>query len=184
MINVRSIGINNIIRERAIFSRPENIIIGNNNMIDDYVLISGGKGSELTTIGNHVHIAMFSTVMGCCGATFEDLSNLGPGTRVFTDTDDFVNGGLINPTIYEDLRNLVKGRVIFKRFTATGANCVVISNITIGEGATVGAGSVVIEDIEPWTVNVGVPSRPIKMRNKEEVLRRYKILLEREARND
>ena len=39
-------------------------------------------------------------------------------------------------------------------------------DITIGEGAIIGAGSFVNRDIEPWSINVGSPSRKIAERPK------------------
>lgn len=45
---------------------------------------------------------------------------------------------------------------------ATGA--IVLPGVTIGEGAVVGAGSVVTKNVEPWTVVGGNPVRVIKKR--------------------
>ena len=45
---------------------------------------------------------------------------------------------------------------------ATGA--IVLPGVTIGEGAVVGAGSVVTKDVEPWTVVGGNPAKFIKKR--------------------
>ena len=42
-----------------------------------------------------------------------------------------------------------------------GAGAKLIGNITIGEGAKIGAGSVVLDDVAPHTTVVGVPARPI-----------------------
>ena len=36
--------------------------------------------------------------------------------------------------------------------------------VTIGDGAIVGSGAVVTHDVEPYTVVVGVPAKPIKKR--------------------
>ncbi|MBO4378987.1 MAG: hypothetical protein IK133_04375 [Clostridia bacterium] len=45
-----------------------------------------------------------------------------------------------------------------------GARSVILPGITIGEGAIIGANSVVTHDIPPYTVAVGVPARVIKER--------------------
>ncbi len=42
-----------------------------------------------------------------------------------------------------------------------GAGAKLIGNITIGTGAKIGAGSVVIDDVPPHTTVVGVPARPV-----------------------
>lgn len=39
---------------------------------------------------------------------------------------------------------------------------IILKGVTIGEGAIVGAGSVVTKDVAPWTVVGGNPARVIK----------------------
>ena len=43
-----------------------------------------------------------------------------------------------------------------------GASVIVLPGVTIGKGATVGAGSVVTKDVPDFTVVVGVPARILK----------------------
>jgi acetyltransferase-like isoleucine patch superfamily enzyme len=43
-----------------------------------------------------------------------------------------------------------------------GANVVIASGVTIGERSVIGANSVVLDDVEPFTIAAGVPARPIK----------------------
>lgn len=43
-----------------------------------------------------------------------------------------------------------------------GANATLIGDITIAEDATVGAGAVVVDDVEPETTVTGVPARPVE----------------------
>jgi acetyltransferase-like isoleucine patch superfamily enzyme len=45
-----------------------------------------------------------------------------------------------------------------------GARVLVLPGVTIGEGAIVGAGAVVVSDIPPWSVAVGVPARVVGRR--------------------
>ena len=47
-----------------------------------------------------------------------------------------------------------------------GSNAVVMPGVTIGEGAVVGASSLVIKDVEPYHVVVGVPARVMGKRPK------------------
>ncbi len=43
-----------------------------------------------------------------------------------------------------------------------GFNSIVLKGVTIGEGAVVGAGSVVTKDVSAWTVVAGNPARVIR----------------------
>lgn len=43
-----------------------------------------------------------------------------------------------------------------------GLNCIILKGVTIGEGAIVGAGSVVTRDVAPRTLAAGVPARFIR----------------------
>ena len=43
-----------------------------------------------------------------------------------------------------------------------GARVIVLGGVTIGEGSCVGAGSVVVDDVPPYTFAAGVPARVIR----------------------
>lgn len=45
-----------------------------------------------------------------------------------------------------------------------GARSAILQGVTIGEGAVIAAGSVVIKDVPPYTVVAGIPARVIKKR--------------------
>jgi len=46
-----------------------------------------------------------------------------------------------------------------------GCNVCVLGNVRIGAGATIGAGSVVLQDVPPGTVAVGIPARVLPARD-------------------
>lgn len=48
-----------------------------------------------------------------------------------------------------------------RRGVLLGAGAKVLGNIEVGEGAKVGAGSIVLDPVEPHTTVVGVPARPV-----------------------
>jgi acetyltransferase-like isoleucine patch superfamily enzyme len=54
------------------------------------------------------------------------------------------------------------GKVVIKRGAYVGVNAIVLPGVTIGEGAIIGAGSVVTKDVPPLSVAVGNPARVIR----------------------
>lgn len=51
-----------------------------------------------------------------------------------------------------------------------GTNVVVLDGVTIGEGAVIGAGTVVYKDVEPYAVYAGNPMRFIRNRFSSDVI--------------
>ena len=92
-----------------------------------------------------------------------------------TGTDDFKDWGFGNSTIPEKYRNTKRVPINIGRFCIVGANSVVLPGVTIGEGAMVGACSVVTRDLEPWGIYLG--NNKIADRNKESVLETYNRFL-------
>ena len=154
----------------------ERISIGHRVIIDDFVLIMGG--SE-THIGNFVHIASFTSITGGGRLVIEDFAGLSSGVRVYTGNEQYGGECLTNPTVPPPFRNPVRGEVTIGRHAIIGSNSVILPGITIGEGAVVGACSLVTKDCAPWSVSLGVPARPIKTRPSAEILRLEQELLKR-----
>lgn len=64
----------------------------------------------------------------------------------------------------------ISGKVTLNSGCDLGTNTCIIQEKTIGEWATIGAGSVVIRDIEPRCTAVGVPAKIIKRYSEEGIL--------------
>lgn len=146
----------------------ENITFGSPVLIDDFVLI---VARAPMVIGNHVHIGCFASITGGESVTLGDFSAVSQGARILTGTDDFTDGGFGNSTVPAEYRNATRAPIAIGRFCIVGANAVVLPGVTIGEGAVVGAGSVVTRDLEPWGVYVG--NRRLRDRDRDGVLRRF-----------
>jgi acetyltransferase-like isoleucine patch superfamily enzyme len=52
--------------------------------------------------------------------------------------------------------------VIVEDDVVIGANVVILEGIKVGKGAVIAAGSVVIKDVEPYSVMVGIPAKLLK----------------------
>lgn len=146
----------------------ENIDFGKYVIIDDFVLI---YAKERIRIGNYVHIASFTSISGGGELVIGDLCAISSGCRIVTGTDDFKEHGFGNSTIANEFRNVQTGKISIGQFAIIGGNSVVLPGVTIGEGASVGAGSVVTKDLEPWGVYIG--NRKIGERDKDVVMENY-----------
>jgi len=147
---------------------PEKVVLKGHDMISEYVHIMGGIS---TIIGWFVHIAPYVSISGGGRTRVEDFANIAAGSRIITGIDATDGTGLMGPTVPDRLRNVTRSFVTLKKFAFLATNTIVFPNITIGEGAVVGSGSVVTKDIEPWTINIGSPAKPIKKRPKDKILR-------------
>ena len=61
-----------------------------------------------------------------------------------------------------DYVNSRKGKINIEQDVWIGTGSVILPDVTIGEGAVVGANSVVTNDVPPYTVVGGVPAKHIK----------------------
>ncbi|MHC5183036.1 MAG: acyltransferase [Planctomycetota bacterium] len=150
----------------------DKITFGHDIIIDDFVLLYATAPMK---IGNHVHIASFTSITGGAEFTMEDFSTVSQGCRILTGTDDFMEFGFGNSTLREKYRNVKREPVHLGKFSIIGANSVILPGVRIGEGAAVGANSVITRDLEPWTVYIG--DTKYADRDKEGVLNNYQRFL-------
>lgn len=64
-----------------------------------------------------------------------------------------------------DFINSRKGKIVIKKDAWIGTGSVILPDVQIGEGAVVGANSVVTGDVQPYTVVGGIPAKKIKTVN-------------------
>lgn len=63
-----------------------------------------------------------------------------------------------------------KGDIVIGHDVWIGYEAVILSGVTIGDGAIVGTRAVVTKDIPPYTIVGGVPAKPIRKRFSEETI--------------
>jgi acetyltransferase-like isoleucine patch superfamily enzyme len=120
-----------------------------NNIGDDVSIGTLSVVEHHVEIGNRVRI--HSQVFIPEYSILEEDSWLGPNvvlTNARYPLSPDAKKNLIGPTI--------------KRGAKVGANCTILPGVVIGEGALVGAGSVVTKDVPPGAVVAGNPARIIK----------------------
>ncbi len=99
------------------------------------------------------------------------FTTIAAGSRIICGSDLHLGDGLVGPTIPDEFRDkTILTQVTFADFASVGTNVVVNAGVTLGQGSVVGANSFVTKDTEPWTIYVGNPARPIKLRKKENMI--------------
>lgn len=149
------IGENSMVGCTFIFeSDSGEIEIGNNTFINSATnLISKNK----IKIGHHVTIAWGCTIYdhNSHSLDYKERQN-----DIQRQNLDYRNG---HDFCYSKDWNTVKSNPItIEDNVWIGFDCVILSGVTIGEGAIVGARSVVRDNVEPWTVVAGNPAKVIK----------------------
>jgi acetyltransferase-like isoleucine patch superfamily enzyme len=171
---LKLVGENVFISSNVEIRRPHLVTIGNNVAID-----SGFYCTTELVIGDYIHIGPYVTVIGGASASLKmgNFTTIAAGSRLICGSDLHLGDGLIGPTIPEEYRDSTKIEpIIFEDFASIGTNVVINPGITLAEGSVVGANSFLTKNTEPWTIYVGNPAKPVKVRKKEVMIEYAKKL--------
>jgi acetyltransferase-like isoleucine patch superfamily enzyme len=152
-ISFKTVGKNVLISRKSSIYSPGEISIGNHVRIDDFCILSGK-----ITIGSYIHISAYTALYGKNGIKLEDYSTISARVLIYSQNDDYSGEFMTNPLLPGHLTHVTGGLVTFEKFSIIGAGSIVLPSVTIGEGAVIGAMSLVTKDIGAWTVNVGIPA--------------------------
>ena len=155
------------IHHTCVIVGAERISIGSHVRIDPFCIITV---SERLTIGSWVHVSGHAAILGRGRIDIGDFAAISHSVKILLSTDHFSAGCIAGPMVPEEFRSVVSEPVTIGRHVVVGANSVVLPGAMIGEGATIGALSLVKSPIEPWTVNAGIPSRVIGQRDRNGTL--------------
>lgn len=144
----------------------ENIELGNNVRVDPYVSLIVGDSGALK-IGSFVHIAGYCALYANHGIFLDDFCGLSSAVRIYSSSDDYSGAFLTNPTVPRQFLGVRFGAVSLYSHVIVGSGSVILPGVCVGEGAAIGALSLVKGDIDAWTINAGNPCRRIKPRSKE-----------------
>lgn len=165
---LKSCGEDVFISGRAEIRRPHLVTIGKHVAIDSGVYIT-----TQASIGDYIHLSPYITIIGGekSKLIIEDFVTIAAGSRLIAGSDQFMGKGFTSVTVPAEFRDEVEYSTIhIKRFAGIGTNAVIMPGVTIAEGSVIGACSLVTKDTEPWTVYIGTPAKPVKIRPKETML--------------
>jgi len=134
-ISKAKIGKNSRIWPTVLLRNAERIYIGDNTTINHNNILWAGRQSAVIRIGNNVMT--------------------GPNVQMIAYNHYYENGQPLREYFTEQ-------DIIIEDNVWLGANVIVLAGAKVGRGVLVGAGAVVIGDLPPHTVCVGVPAKAVK----------------------
>ena len=154
--NFKSLGSNIKISSNVTIIGEENITLGSNVRIDDYTIISAKEGS--LNIGSNVHIGGQS-YLGCSGTIkIGNNVNISQGVKLYSKINNYHQHDKDNPFFLKKI--VIKDEVII------GSGTVIVGECCILDGTTIGALSLVKDDLKSWSIYAGNPLRFLKSRKK------------------
>ena len=142
----------------------QKIIFGNRVTIGKYAIIRpgnlyGGEPGEGLRVGDHSNIGPYCYI-GCSG--FISIGNnvmISPRVSIYAENHVFDS-----PDATIKSQGVKRESVVIEDDCWIAANSILLAGVTIGKGSVVAAGSVVTQDVPPYSVVAGVPARIIKNR--------------------
>lgn len=132
--------------------------------IDGFTKLECGEGLYIEKL---VHIASFVHILGGGICILEEGSSLASGVKLITGSNiPGLNRGCSaidpNAKIERSFIHIKKNATIF-------CNSVILPGITVGEGAVIGAGSVVTKDVPDGETWLGSPARKAKSKTSKTI---------------
>jgi len=160
-----SIGQNVNISARASFYNTANISIGNNVRIDDFCVLSAGIGGIF--LGDYIHIAVYSSLMGAGKITLLDFCNLSSRVSIYSSNDDYSGAKMTNPTVPSLFSGVTHADVTLEKHVIVGTGSVILPGVTLHEGVAVGALSLVNKNCKAFGIYAGTPAKLIGNRTRD-----------------
>jgi acetyltransferase-like isoleucine patch superfamily enzyme len=140
----------------------QNAELDNYCQIMDYAFIDAGKSLQ---IGKYSTITWHCLLEGGANIKIGDRVFIGPGTKILSSTYE-LDGFYAIEHIPIQCRQTRFGDITINDDAYIGANSVVLPGVTIGEGAVVGACSLVNRNLKPWGVYFGNPVKLVGERER------------------
>jgi len=158
-------GNNAKLSDKASYYNCKDIRIGDNVRVDDFCVLSAGIGG--IDIGNYVHIAVFSSLIGAGNISLADFCNISSRTSIYSSNDDYSGAAMTNPTIPPEFTNVQHADVAIGRHVIIGAGSIILPGLTLEEGVAVGALSLVKNDCKSYGYYAGIPAKRIGERMRD-----------------
>ena len=167
--DLAALGEGTIIGKTVRIRKPARCRIGAYSVIDDFSYISCG-----ITVGCFTHVGAQAVMIGgVAQITIGDFVNIAPGCRLIASSNDFLGGGLRGPAIPDEFAGeAITAEIVLDDHVLLGADTVILPGCHLPEGVATGAMTLLTpkHKLEPWTCYAGIPARPIRPRQPQQML--------------
>lgn len=156
--DLAAIGEHVIVEEGVRIWHPDRVRIGNNVYLGHGAMLRGYYLGQMA-IGDDTWIGQGAFIFSGRAVTIGRRVGIGPFVRILTGFHQEAGRDraiLDSPLEFRP--------VIIGDDCDIGINSIILPGVTIGQGAQIGAGSVVTRDVERYAVVAGNPARLIRMR--------------------
>jgi acetyltransferase-like isoleucine patch superfamily enzyme len=147
----------------------DDVKLGKNLKLSKFINLYGCAIGDNTKIGAFVEIQKNATVGKNCkisshtficeGVTIEDDVFVGHNVTFINDT--YPRATTKDGKLQTEADWAVEP-ILVKKGASIGSSCTILANVTIGENAILGAGSVITKDIPPDTIVAGNPAKILR----------------------
>jgi acetyltransferase-like isoleucine patch superfamily enzyme len=115
-------------------------------------------GDGAITLGSHVRVNAGTVIAGSLSVSIGDDTLIGEYVSIRDANHGLAPGTLIRS------QSLEQAPIRIGKDVWIGRGCCILKGVTIGDGAVVGANSVVTGDLEAGSIHAGAPARKVGMR--------------------
>lgn len=134
------------------------IKIGDRTYVDHGVVLRAMGGH--ITIGSDCNINAYSFLSGAGGLKIDDYVMIGSHVSIYASNHVFES-----TSVPMSSQGLTTVGINIQSDVWVGTGVRVLDGIVIGTGSVLAAGAVVTRSTDPYSINAGVPSRPIDYRS-------------------
>lgn len=154
-----AVGQNVRLSDKASYYNCKNIRIGNNVRIDDFCVLSAGDNG--IDIGNYIHIAVYSSLIGAGNISLADFCNISSRVAIYSSNDDYSGAAMSNPMVPHEFTNVQHANVHIGKHVIIGAGSIILPGVTLSDGVAIGALSLVKKSCDAFGIYTGSPLKRI-----------------------
>jgi len=147
-----------VLEGKVDITHAEQIQIGNRVKLGKESVLGAWPSSELT-IGDDTYIGRWTIILAYESVQIGNDCLIAPGCHI-TDVNHGIEYGELIRT-----QNYTSKPVRIGNDVWVGAGSSILPGVTVGDGAVIGARSVITRDVPPYAIVAGVPAKMIRYRN-------------------